>query len=150
MEIVGMRELQNAIMRLGKVPQKAVTKAARAGATPARKTARQLAPEDTGALKRGIILKAEKSRFKAKKVFDVMVNPAMNDHFVKAVKKPVHLKSNRAYYPASQEYGYFAVNGRYIPGFRYMERAMKENAPGAAERIITVMTEEIEKAWEGR
>jgi len=61
MEIRGLKELQRAIKELGKAP--GVTPAARKGMTIAYRSAKTKAPEDTGDLKKGIILKKrEKSQ----------------------------------------------------------------------------------------
>jgi HK97 gp10 family phage protein len=143
--IEGMAELERAIQRLGKVPTKIATKAARAGAKIALKDARANAPEDEGNLKKGIVMKAERSRKQGKKVFDVKLDPKMNDVFVK-----ISETGERSYYPASQEYGFFTVNGRYIPGYRYLRKAIDNNEQAIEKAIIDVGLDEIDKAWNAR
>src|SRR5690554_2689701 len=103
-EIIGMDEVERAFKRLGKVPQTVATKAARSGATISLKAARANAPNDTGTLRRGIILKKERRTVAGKAVFGVMMDPAMNDVFVGISKE-----GKRSYYPASQEYGFLTV-----------------------------------------
>lgn len=139
-EIVGMKELERTIRELGKLPQRCVTKAARNGAKIAEKDAKANAPVDTGNLKRGIVLKPEKSRVKGKKVFQVTFNRAMNDMFVKISKD-----GKRAYYPASQEYGFFARNGRYIPGYRFLRKSIDKNENAIEDAIVNVLAKEIDK-----
>ena len=96
-EVKGMSELESAFKQLGKVPQTVATKSARAGATIALKAAKANAPQDEGNLKRGIIMKRERSKDKGKAVYDIMPDPAMNSVFVKISKD-----GKRSYYPASQ------------------------------------------------
>lgn len=144
-EIEGMAELQRAIRRLGQVPQKAATKAARAGAKIAFKAAKANAPVDTGELKSGLVMRAEKTTKKGKKMFDIKLDPAKNSVFVKE-----SAAGKRSYYPASQEYGYLTVNGRYIPGYRYLRKAITENERAIEKAIVDVGTTEIDKAWNAR
>jgi hypothetical protein len=137
-----MRELQRAIERLGRVPQTAATQGASAGAKIVRKAAKQNAPEDTGELKRGIILKRERKVKPGKAVYDVMMDPAMNDTFVK-----ISLEGERSYYPASQEYGFLTVDGGYVPGFRYLRNSVEENARQVEKKIVEVALKKVDQAW---
>ncbi|QYR20803.1 HK97 gp10 family phage protein [Paenibacillus sp. sptzw28] len=139
-EILGMKELQRDIKLLGRVPQAAATKGARAGARIALKAAKANAPEDTGALKSGIILKKERKSQAGKAVYDVMPSPAMNDVFVKVSKK-----GKRSYYPASQEYGFLTEDGGYIPGYRYMRRAIDDNKTAIERTVLDVAGKEVDK-----
>lgn len=61
---VDARELQKNLEKLGKVPQKHVTAAAKKGMNIVLKDAKANAPYDTGQLKKGMILQGEKSRYK--------------------------------------------------------------------------------------
>src|SRR5690606_13918960 len=93
------------------------------------RAAKRNAPVDEGNLKRGIILKRERARNNAKAVYQITIDPKMNDVFVKMSSQSKDSKGNakRSYYPASQEYGYMTKNGRYIPGYRYMRRAADDS-----------------------
>lgn len=142
-EIVGLRELERDMRRLAQVPQKVVTKAARAGAAIARKSAKTNAPVDTGQLKKGVILKAERKVKPGKKVFGVMIDPRMNDIFVKLSKT-----NKRSYYPASQEYGW-TTNGNYTPGYRYMRNALENNADAIENKVIETAGKEVDKILRG-
>ena len=98
-KIEGMAELEKTIKELGELPQKCVNTAARKGILIPKKAARQGGWIDqTGNLRRGIITKAEKTRVKGKKVYDVVMDPSKNDIFAKISKT-----GKRYYYPASQE-----------------------------------------------
>jgi hypothetical protein len=140
-EIVGMKELERAFRELGKVPQTAATKSARAGGSIALKAAKANAPEDEGDLKRGLILKRERSRIKGKAVYQVTLDPAMNDVFVKVSKD-----GKRSYYPASQEYGFLTVDGGYVPGYRYLRRSADDNERQIEKKMLDEAGKEVDKA----
>jgi len=139
--IIGFDALMRDFERLGKVPQSAATRGAQAGGRIALKAAKALAPVDTGELRDGIILKGERNRDKGKKVYDVMMDPAKNDVFVKTTKD-----GKRYYYPASQEYGFLTVDGRYVPGYAYLRRAIDNNAEQIERKILEVAGREVDKA----
>lgn len=138
--IQGMKELQNTIKQLGKLPQKCVTKASRKGATIALKSAKQNTPVDQGELQSGIILKGEKSKVKGKKVYQVTMDDKKNDIFAKESKS-----GKRSYYPASQEYGFFARGGSYIPGFHYLKKSLESNKNAIEREVVDVLSKEIDK-----
>lgn len=137
---VDMAGLQRDLKKLGKVPQKHVTASARKGMNIVLKDAKANAPYDTGDLKKGMILKGEKSRYKGKKVYKVIFDPKMNDVFQKKNAKG----EVTAYYPISQEYGFFAKNGRYIPGFRFLHNSLSDNAQRMEKTIVTNMKQKID------
>ena len=84
-----------------------LTKAVRKGAQVVQKAIQAHAPEKTGELRRGLILVKEKSRIRGKVVYQVTPAREKNAIFQKPIQNPVRSKSPYAYYPASQEYGYF-------------------------------------------
>lgn len=154
-----MRALKKTVKNIGNLPQKCVTPAARKGARIWLKAVKASAPVgDTGNLRKGIILKGEKSPKKGKKVYDVMFDPAMNDVFVKshtAGENAYSVRNKtgkagqtvRAYYPASMEFGYFARNGRYIPGYHFMRDSATETAPEVQQTVIKELTKNVDKEW---
>ncbi|GJM84318.1 hypothetical protein HMSSN139_68140 [Paenibacillus sp. HMSSN-139] len=144
-DIIGMKELERSFKRLGKVPQTVATKSAKAGATIALKAARDNAPVDTGQLKAGIILKGERRVKVGKKMYDVMIDPAKNDVFAKISKD-----GKRAYYPASQEYGFMTADGGYVPGYHYLRKSITENARAIESKIVEVAGKAIDKALNAR
>lgn len=143
--IDGMAELERAFKELGKVPQTAASKAARAGGGIAHKAAKSNAPVDEGNLKQGLILKRERKSKPGKVVYDVEMDPAKSDIFVKTSKV-----GKRSYYPASQEYGFLTVDGGYVPGYRYMRRAITEHDTEIEKKILDVTGKEIDKALRKR
>lgn len=143
-DIIGMKELERAFKQLGKVPQSVATKAAKAGATIARKAAKVNAPEESGDLKSGIILKRERRTKPGKAVYDVMMDPAMNDVFVKVSKD-----GKRSYYPASQEYGFLTVGGGYVPGYRFLRNSIVDNKSAIEHKVVEVAGKAVDKAMRG-
>jgi HK97 gp10 family phage protein len=144
-KIEGMKELQRSIKKLGDVPQKAVTPSSRKGMQIALKSARANAPVDTGELKDGIKLIGEKSRNKGKKVYQIVFDRAKNDIFQKKNKEG----KVTGYYPASQEYGFFTRNGRYIPGYHFLEKSLTDNVTKIQQTIVKEMSKRIDKALKG-
>jgi len=138
--IEGMKELQKSLERLGKVPQKHVTSSSRKAMNIVLKESRATAPVDTGALKKGMKLKGERSRAKAKKVYRVIFDPAMNDVFQKKNKDG----KVTGYYPVTQEYGFFAKNGRYIPGYRFIHDSLADNTRKVEKKIVSEMKKKID------
>lgn len=139
-KIEGMKELQRSLKKLGAVPQKHVTSSARKGMNISLKDARANAPFDTGQLKKGIKLKGERSRVKGKKVYQVIFDPAMNDVF----QKKNAAGKITGYYPISQEYGFFARNGIYIPGFRFISDSLTSNVKNIGKTIAETMKTKID------
>lgn len=154
--IVGMKELQKNIKNLGNLPQKCVNKAAKSGANIPYKQAKIKAPFLSGALQKGIIIKGERKTVTGKKIYDVMMDPAMNDIFQKKHKAGSNNSKVRSgekkvgentssYYPASQEFGYQTINGRYIPGEHFLRDAIVDNSKEIESKIVTVLSKEIDK-----
>ena len=139
-KVEGMKELERSLKKLGKVPQKHVTASAKKGMNISLKDSRANAPYDTGMLKKGIVLKGERSRYKGKKVYRVVFDRAMNDVFQKKNKEG----KVTGYYPVSQEYGYFAKNGRYIPGYRFIHDSLTDNVSKIGKTIVSEMKKKID------
>ena len=139
-KIEGMEKLKKDLDKLGKVPQKHVTSSAKKGMNVVLKDAKANAPYDTGQLKKGIILVGEHNKSKGKKVYEVVFDRSMNDIFQ---KKNANGKVT-AYYPVSQEYGYFTRNGRFIPGFRFIHDSLADNAQKSAQIMVNTMKKKMD------
>lgn len=140
-EVEGMDEVIKIIKDVGELPQKCVNKAAKKGIQIAKKDAKNGGwVDETGYLRKGIKEKAEKTKIKGKKVYDLWPDPSMNDVFVKTSKS-----GKRAYYPASIEYGFKTKNGGYVPGFKFLYNALTSNKGQIEQTIIQVLTDEIDK-----
>jgi HK97 gp10 family phage protein len=140
-KITGMDKLKKDLKKLGKVPQKHVTAAARKGMNIVLRDSKANAPYDTGMLKKGMKLSGERSKVKGKKVFRVIFDSSMNDVFQKKNKQG----QVTGYYPISQEYGFFAKNGRYIPGYRFIHDSLANNAQKAGQVMVDTMKIKIDQ-----
>ena len=139
-KIEGVRELKKSLEKLGKVPQKHVTASARKGMNISLKAAKAAAPVDEGNLKKGMKLVGEKSKYKGKKVYRIVFDRAYNDIF----QKPNKQGKITGYYPVSQEYGFFAKNGRYIPGYRFIHATFESNTSRIEKTIVSEMKKKID------
>ena len=139
-KVEGMRELQKSLKRLGDVPQKHVTASARRGMNTVLKESRANAPVDTGALKKGMKLQGERSRHKGKKVYQVVFNKKYNEIF----QKKNASGDITGYYPVSQEYGFFARDGSYIPGYRFIHQSFASKAKEMEKTIVKEMKKRID------
>lgn len=139
-KVEGMGKLQRDLKKLGQVPQKHVTSSSRKAMNVVLKQSRATAPYDTGMLKKGMKLKGERSRTKGKKVYQVIFDPNMNHIF----QKPNKEGKITGYYPVSQEYGFFAKNGRYIPGYRFIHDSLADNTQRVEKTIVSEMQKKID------
>lgn len=140
-KIEGMDKLEKSLKRLGQVPQKHVTSSAKKGMNIAFKEAKSKAPYDKGNLKSGIKIIGERSRIKGKKVYQIVFDREKNDIFQKKNKEG----KITGYYPASQEYGFFTKNGRYIPGYHFLKKSLESKSNAIESKIIEDMKNKIEK-----
>lgn len=147
-KIEGIKQINMKLKKLGEVPQKSVALSSRKGMSIALKAAKQGGWVDqSGEMRRGMKLIGEKSKIKGKKVYQVVFDKNKNDIFQKQVINPIRGKKT-AYYPASQEYGFYARDGRYIPGFHFMKKALVDNKGAIQKKIIDEMSKQIDKVLE--
>ena len=139
-KVEGMDELLKGFKKIGQVPQKHVTSSSRKAMNIVLKNSRANAPYLEGYLEKGMKLKGDRSRTKGKKVYQVIFNPDMNHIF----QKPNKQGKITGYYPVSQEYGFFAKNGRYIPGYRFIHDALADNTQKVEKTIVSEMQKKID------
>ena len=137
-DVFGLKELQEQLLEIGKGANKVVTPAAKAAANIALASARANAPKgETGELAKGIIITGEKKKG-AKKVYQVGMDPAKNDIFIRMVN------GKRYYYPASIEYGFIvhSAKGDYkTEGVHFLRDALTSNV----FKIEKAMLDKLEK-----
>lgn len=165
-ELEGFDELARSFLRSAReLPRKNLSKAVRKGAAVVQRSVRSSAPEKSGDLRRGLILHKERSRQEEKVVYDLMPDPKKNAIFQKPIKHPVRSRSPKAYYPASQEYGFFTRRSDggmtytrpsgetghmdKVPGKYYMRSGAEVSAEAAETVIIGEVLSEIEKTFGG-
>ena len=155
--ITGIKEVRKLFEAAGKAPAKVLTKATKSAGKVIQKAAKNNAPEDTGALRKHIKIKAEKAK-KGKRVYQVWVDAEsikikgkiykLDDGkgFAKDSKysKDDKGEAKRSFYPASQEYGW-TTNGKYHPGFNYMHKAADDYGGTVKGLMLTIMASELDK-----
>jgi len=140
-DIFGVKEVKKLLEEAGKAPAKVLTKAVKTSAKIVLLAARDNAPVDTGTLKKGIRLKAER-RKSGKCVYQIGIFGASGggEEFVKHSSK-----GKRSFYPASQEYGWTDEYGHYHPGYRYLRNAADRNTERVHTSILQILGEELDK-----
>ncbi len=155
-----MDKLLNDLEKIGQVPQKHVTASSRKAMNISLRQSKANAPVDTGLLKKGIIMKGERSRVKGKKVYRIVFDEKYNDFFQKKIKygttkyvknakgkmvrRNIKAGTVTGYYPISQEYGFFARDGRYIPGYRFISDSLIDNTAKIEKTIVSEMQKKID------
>ncbi len=163
-DTTGIVKMVKALDKMGKSPQKAITKAANAGATVAQRAFRQspVPVGETGNLQRAVKAAKKKRHSFARRqrgvaMYDITWPDDMNDVLQKPVKNPgeagsTATKSGHAYYPASIEYGFLTRskgNGySYVPGTQILHSKMDAEAPSVMDRTIKKAEEELDKLWQ--
>lgn len=150
-----MEQFQKTLDRVGKLPQKVVSRAAGKGATVAGRAIRAAAPKGkTRQLSKGFKRKPEKSKTPGKKAFNYAMDPAKNDIFQKPIKNPgiAGGKRSHAYYPNSVEYGFLTRstgNGlRYVQGQHFVRKAAEAARPQVESTVIKTAIAELKKEWQ--
>ncbi len=138
---IGLDELKRAMDKFGDAVIQAVDEAIHETAETTKDMAIAKAPEETGALKRGIIVRRFNTRKNTLAVWDVGMDPAMNDVFQKPIKNPKG-KRKTAYYPASIEYG--TPHAKAKP---FLRTAMKANRNRAKIAVTTKVRAVIDRAY---
>lgn len=165
-EVEGFEDFVRACNSLAKdLEGPELTRAVKQGARLVQRAIRSAAPVDSGDLRDGLVLVKEKTQSKGKVVYQVTPTREKNPIFQKVIKKPVRSTAKHAYYPASQEYGYFTrrpgggmtyvrsdgstTSMDKVPGKHYM-RTGAEVAGGAAKNAIAKsLLDDISKKYGG-
>lgn len=108
-DLEGIEKMCKSLNAIGKSPQKAANKASSKAASIVKRSIRARAPKKTGTLKRAIVIRAEKSKLKGKKVRQITFSKASSADLQKPIKRPgLYGGKHRSwgYVPASQEYGF--------------------------------------------
>ncbi len=176
----GIEKMIKALNKIGVSPQKAVNKAASKAITPVKRAIKSgdVPVGPSGNLKRAIVRKGEKSRYRGKKVYEVTFDRKMNDLLQKPIKNPGIYggKSPKAYYPASQEYGFlvrapgegylykqgikgsnqfrkkwkwaYRMPSRKIEGKYFMKKGAASAEPEAKKIMVNTLEKELDKLWQ--
>ena len=140
---------------VGKAPQKALNKGTSKAAMIVKRTVKGVTPERTGTMKRNIVTKTERSSRRGKKVRETTFRGGdeANALLQRPIQNPGLLggANQKAYYPASQEYGFLARapggGVQYIEGRHFMLSGAESASEPAKEAMIETMTKELDKIW---
>lgn len=150
-DVSDLERLERTIKKVGELPQKHVTAAARKGSTVVKRGVLGKVPVDTGAIKRGIKVTGERKRTRNKKVYQLVFDRKYNSIFQKPVANPSRGRRKIAYYPASQEYGFFTRSKggglSYVPGYHFMREGAEQTSVEAKRVIVKTVTDKMEKEW---
>ncbi|SEN19132.1 HK97 gp10 family phage protein [Paenibacillus sp. OV219] len=154
--VLGVEECAAFFKELGKVPQKTVKKAARAGAVMVRKKILSSGhlPVKDGHLRDSIIVMERKNGKKrnrsGKAEFDVANNPDLNFVFQKKIKEVGKYggTSQTGYYPASMEYGFKSAKG-FVPGHHYMRDTAEAEESAVQNKMLEVISKDIDALQRG-
>ena len=144
---------------MGQLPARIVTAAAGRGATVVKRAVKNSAeiPVLTGTMRKAVRrLRAERSKVKGKKVYQVGFDPAMNSVLQKPIRNPGEAggQNDKAYYPASMEYGFLTRSKgggiSYFPGFHFMAAAGESVRGEANAAMAKKFNEAIQKEWRKR
>lgn len=143
--------------KLGTSPQKAINKGTSKAVLLLKRKIRAEAPVKTGTLRKNIVVKAESNRGKkGRKVREVTMKGGeeANAQLQRPIQNPGKLggKNKKAYYPASQEYGFLARapggGVQYIPGKHFMRDPADANDAQVKTLMIDTTMEVLEKTWQ--
>lgn len=141
--------------QLNAVPTTTVTKAAKAGGQVLLQKTKEYAPEDTGELKASMFTALEKGTTPGKRFYFVTFRESMNHILVKMYgKRKVGANTLRAYYPASQEWGWPGAGVSdpmvpYHPGYHYLRRAADENSTMINDTMLETLGQAIDRVLRG-
>lgn len=147
------------------LPDKELAKIVKKAAGPLQAAVVSAAPEKTSQLKDGIILHKERARTPGKTVYDIMMDGKKNAIFQKPIRKRVRSQKPYAYYPASQEYGFFTrrpdggmtytrptgekIKIDKVPGKHFMRTGVEVAGKAAETEILGNTLKAIEDAFGG-
>ncbi len=142
-EITGLAELDAQFARIGKMPKKYLTKAAREGINDPLRAVKALAPvgkktTTKGTLKRSIKKKMETPNKRNKGVYRIHYDPKFTDVFHKPTTGAYGGETPYAYYPASVEYGYKGKGGKHItPKTQYwLNKTLERFEKSSAQKVV--------------
>jgi hypothetical protein len=159
--VEGMEELKRQIQRIGKVPKRVISGAARAGMKNPLKEARASAPVNKrnlpskGTLKKSIksVMEKKTKRMKYKTVYDLQFNPQFASVFKgKKILRPglygAPEPREYGYYPLSQEFGFHTKHG-YKKGRYFIAKAIEKHQRESLQKIVDTMNDGITQQING-
>ena len=149
-QVEGLEQLQAQFERIGKMPKKYLSKAAREGMADPERTAKANAPvgkgtKTRGSLKKSIKKKMETPNKRNKAVYRLRYDPKFTPVFLKPSSGAYGGKPPRAYYPASVEYGFKKKGGGKVPGQYNMAKAIQQHQGQSLQKIVNSLNDSLNK-----
>jgi hypothetical protein len=143
--VSGLAELEAQFARIGKMPKKYLTKAAKAGMADPERQAKKDAPlGPTGNLKKSIKKKMETPNKRNKTIYRLRYDPKFTPDFLKPSSGAYGGKPPVAYYPASVEYGFKTKNGK-VPGQFNMRDAIVQHQQSSLQKVVDSLNDSIDE-----
>lgn len=143
--VEGLEELQKQFERIGKMPKKYLTRAAKAGSDDPLKAAKTSAPRGkTGFLKKGLERKMETPNKRNKSVYRIRWSPKYTEQYLKPTTGKYGGKTPYAYYPHSVEYGYKAKHG-HVAGQYFVAKAIERTQGSSLQKIVDSLGKSIDE-----
>lgn len=144
--VEGLQELQAQFERIGKMPKKYLTKAAKVGSDGPLKEAKGSAPVGkTGLLKKGLQRKMETPNKRNKSVYRIRWSPNYTDQYLKPTTGAYGGKTPFAYYPHSVEYGFKTRGGGWKEGQYFVTKAIERTESSSMQKIVNSLSKSIEE-----
>lgn len=143
--VEGLSELDSQFNRIGKMPKKYLTKAAKEGMAGPLADAKANAPVgETGILQKSIKRVMETPNKRNKSVYRLMYNPDYTDHFLKPTTGVYGGVTPEAYYPNSVEFGYKTLKGK-VKGQYAMSWAVHKNEGSSLKKVVDSLNQSVEE-----
>lgn len=143
-EVKGLKELQAQFDRVGKIPKKYLTKAAKEGSNDPLRAVKAAAPVGkTGLLKKGLHRKMETPNKRNKAVYRIRWNSKFTEQYLKPTTGKYGGKTPFAYYPHSVEYGFKTANGR-REGKYFVTKALRATTQESLQKVVNSLRDSID------
>lgn len=144
--VVGLHELEAQFARIGKMPKKYLTRAAKLGMADPERTAKASVPVGkTGILKKSIKKKMETPNKRNKAIYRLRYDPKYTPDFLKPSSGAYGGKPPVAFYPNSVEYGFKTKDGGKIAGQFNLEKAISSHAQSSLQKVVNSLNDSIDE-----
>jgi hypothetical protein len=147
--VEGLQELQAQFDRIGKMPKKHLTRAAKLGAKDPLRQAKANVKvgkytKTRGSMRKSLQMKMETPNKRNKTVYRIRFNPKFTDVFLKKGGSGVYGGRDPAYYPHSVEYGRKGKKGR-VSGKYWIAKAIRQHQQSSMQKIVDSLRKSIDE-----
>lgn len=149
-EVKGAKELERKLKKFpAKVAKKVIRKSLRAGSKIILAKTKSMAPKDSGALKKSMVIRAGKRNRRGTIGILQLFNTAKYPQLITTSKS-----GKRAFYPAAIEYGRAAPGDaggpKVVAGKSFIRQGFKRGAPAAEKTVLEDIKKGIQIAWKSK